>query len=693
VKEWNYEEPASVAGCAFYLAKPHRLIKRHVESIDIEPDNSAKWKLRIDFELPTHSEAFVGELDENGKCHFLFPLAYLPKGETRADFEVRDEQNMALTVPIRKECDRISSTAAAEAAISLHAKEGLPPAPFSVPELARVLRPIAANKPLDASMALEELLRQMGLAGRREDNGVETPGPTGEAWKNAGLTDSLQMLVEHSLIWVPIYGRPGERRSIVITRRIELVRRAFVRWVFCDLSSLKCHWRHPFRSRRLRSPRSILEVGDKKYCRRARRFSFSALAERLGQPFGWTPCEFEFPTIYAKRCASYHFEVRCPPGRTPRDLRPAKGSPLAEPGEEVTVSRGRKGERGRTMLTTRIAQHDRPGGNLARIWFRLSLGIGDGSFPMLWFLTGMITAAMLWALADKDPTELGGSSAQIATAILLVVPALAAAFSVGVHSEALISRWMGGARLLLLVTGLSAAAAAAVMAGERPFDLKADWDWTICAIVATVATVPLGTSWLLSSRFFWTQMKKLRSWRLQRRALTGCAVLAAAGILALVFFEDSPLWATVIAVYLLLLAVLVNALANNRAAMPIGESRRNVVFSSLIIGLTCIALACIELRSAIDPGPGPEAIVELGALALIALSLWTGRGLKSTISPLTKVKPKELHVSPQMGKAMLAREAVDAVIVLIGRDEDSSDSQSGAAAQATLSGTPIRRRN
>jgi hypothetical protein len=643
------------------------LIKRHVEAIDVDPDHTARWELRVDLELPTDPASFLGNPDADGRCHFLFPLAYLRKAETRPRFSVRDEHGAALTVPIRQECDRISSTAAAAAAISLHAREGLPPAPFPAAALAQVLRAIAANKPLDSSMALEELLRQMGLAGRHEGSKPERPSPTGTAWKKAGLTDALHMLVEHSLIWVPLYGRPGERRSIVITQRIELVRRAFVRWIFCDVASLKNRRLHPFRTRRLRNARSILDVGEKKYCRRARRISFSVLAERLGQPIGWTPCEFEIPTIYAKRCRSYHLEIHCPDGRTPRDLRPAKGSPLAEPGEEVVTSLDGKDSRGRTVLTTRTARHDRPGGNLARIWFRLSLGIGDGNFPMLWFLTGVITAAMLWVLADKDPS-LGSSSAQITTAILLIVPVLVAALAIGGSSEGLIAGWMGGARLLLLVTGLSAVAAAAVVAGERPFDVQADWDWTVCAIMATVATVPLGTSWLLSSRFVWSQMKKFRSWKLQRRALTGCAFFAGAGILALIRIKDSPLWAAAIAAYLLVLAICLSALANNRAAMPIGESRRNVVFSCLIAGLTCLVLACIELRSAIDPGPGPKTDVEIAALFLIVFSLWTGRGLKASFNWFTTAKPRELHVSPQLGKAMLAREAVDELIILIDRE-------------------------
>ena len=678
---WEEGEPrpkdgkAQARGCAFYLAHPHGLIRRHVETVDLNPDHTARWQLQIDLELPTDPAAFLGERDSEGRCRFLFPLAYLRKADPRTGFEVRDEKNGALVVPIRKECDRISSGAAAEAGASLQ-KQMRISAGTSVGELAKILLPITEGTPFDASMALKKLRRHIGLEPEEGSPLTLRQVEIGRTWNRAGLADVLDMLVEHSLIWVPLDGRPGERRSIVLTQQISLVRRTFVRWIFGDLKRPKWFLLHPLRTLRARLVESklTLDIGSKRYGLRGRRISFSALTERIGLPIAWTPCEFEFPTIYTKRCHSYHFELRCPPGRTPRDLRPATGTPIAEPGKEASAQKG-AGPEGRTTLTSNIARHDRPGTDLAReIWFRVSVGVGDGAFPSLWFLAGAITAVMLWLLADNNPV-LEEVPSEIMTGILLVVPALVAALAIGGHNDVPVTRLLGGARVLLLVAGLSAVGAATVFAGAEPFGLKADWTWTVCAIAATVATVPLGTSWLLSSPLAWSQLRKLRSWHLQRMALTAGAALAAIGVVALILVGNASIPEGTIAVFMLVLTIGIIALANNRVAMPIGESRRNVVFSLLVAGVTCLSLACIELRAAIDPGPGPQPGVEEAALGLIAFSLVAGY-VKTWLFRWTAAKPDEIHVSPQVGRALLAKEAVTELTLLRNREGEAMASLS-----------------
>jgi hypothetical protein len=634
------------------------LIKRHVEMVDLDADNTALRQLQIDLELPTDPAAFLGNADESGKYHFLFPLAYLRKVDARTGFEVRDERGAKLVVPIRKECDKVSARAAAAAGASLQAEIDPSSTSLSVEDLELVLRPIVTNTPFRSSLALQEVFLQIGL----EHEDTTSPGreqiAIGEAWREAGLADVLRMLVEHTLIWVPMHGRPGERRTVTLTQQVTIERRSFIRWIFRDLGSLKSHRFRPFRRRRASNPQSVLQLGDKRYGLRARRISFSVLAERIGRPIAWTPTEFEFPTIYVKRCLSYHFELRCPPGRTPRDLRPASGVPLAEPGHELPS--------GRTTLTSRIARHDLPGIKPGEdIWFRVSVGVGDGAFPGLWFLSGAITAVMLWLLADNNP-ELTGTPAQIIAGILLIVPALVAALVIGGDGVP-ITQLIGGAKLLFLITGLSAVGAAAVVAGAKPFGLSQDWTWTICAIAATIATVPLGTSWLLSSPLAWSQLKKLKSWQLQISALTGCVILAVAGMVGLILVGSESIAEGTIAVYLLVLTIVIMALANNRVAMPIGRSRGNVVFSCLVAGLACVGLACVELRAAIDPGPGPESIVKSIAIVVVVFSLVAGY-LKTWIFKWTAAKADEIHVSPQAGKALLAGETINELIVLRNRE-------------------------
>jgi len=655
-------------GCAYYLATSHGLIKRHVEIVELNADRTASRQLQIDMELPTDPDAFLGEPDQDGKYHFLFPLLYIRKADASAGFEIHDESGTKMIVPIRAESDAVSARAAAAAGAALSA---IGARPLSVDALEAVFAPIIAGTPLDASLSLQEVFVQIGLV---EEEGDEEQPSTGQiaignTWRDAGLSDVLRMLVEHTLIWVPIHGRPGERRTVTMSQQMTLIRRSLIRWIFRDLASLKSHRCRPFRKRRAENPDTVLKLGEKRYGRRARRISFSVLAERIGQPIAWTPAEYEFPTIYVKRCQSYHFELISPPGRTPRDLRPASGIPIAEPGKELPS--------GRTTLTSCRAQHDLPGIKPAEdIWFRVSVGIGDGAFPGLWFLCGAITAIILWLLADDSPA-LTGTPAQIVAGILLVVPALVAALVIGGDGVP-ITRLIGGARLLFLITGLSAVAAASVVAGAKPFHLKPDWSWTICAIAATIATVPLGTSWVLSSPLVWSQLKKLKSWQLQLSALGAFVFLATVGIGGLTVVDTESLAEAVlsgsIAVYLLFLTIWIMALANNRVAMPIGRSRGTVVFSCLVAGLTCASLACIELRASIDPGPGPKPIVEWVALALVLASLLAGY-VKTWIFGWTSANEGEIHVSPQAGKELLAGESITELIMLLDREQEA---QAGA---------------
>src|SRR5215218_2995163 len=76
--------------CGFYLRGEHRLIRRHEEALTLSADNTGRWDLRIDLELPDHPEA--GRLEEDGTRTFLFPLVFLRKNESRMQFRVYEEE-------------------------------------------------------------------------------------------------------------------------------------------------------------------------------------------------------------------------------------------------------------------------------------------------------------------------------------------------------------------------------------------------------------------------------------------------------------------------------------------------------------------------------------------------------------------------------------------------------------------------
>lgn len=665
----------------YYLREHHQLIKRHVETISLNPDHTAKWKLTIHFELPTAREA---SCDHDGDEHeFLFPLVFLKKSDPRLGFTVTDQAGDRVTLPTRAECDWISGIATTQAGRQLLDQIDRPLS-FSADELEKVLHGIAAEQPFPASLILARLQRNLSPHGKRGDQAgaqggnesSEGKGPSdlhriGHIWETHGLMDTLRLMVEHSLAWVPLRGRPGELRSIAVSQDISLLRRSFLYWNFGELELPKCPRVRRIKAKRVREPApdSVLEFGDKRLGRRSYRISFPALSERIGQPLALMPVAFDFPTVYTRRCSTYHFELVCPSGLSPRALKVATGEPIEEadgntkPAEQERV----KVPEGRTALASRVANHYLPGSRLANdIWFRVTVGVGSGAMPSLWWLAGAITAILLWALAGSNPGfSTNDGENQIAAGILLVVPALVAAMAIGGGSPPA-TRLIAGARILLLVTGLSAVAAAAVLIGAEPFSIGRQDTWFICAIVATTATMPLATSWILSSDNVWRQLKKLNDAEAQYKVLRGGIGLALLPPIVLLFVGDAPLARGAVGIFLLTIVVGMTALANNRAAIEIGRNRRYVGVALLTAAIACLFLACIELRAAVERDYESTMFYEAIGIGVLFISQWAGIAL-GCITKGFRPKPDEVHVSPQVGRSLVAKERVLELFVLLGR--------------------------
>jgi hypothetical protein len=710
------EEAAQENALGWYLRRRHKLIRRHQEQLILRSDHTASWELRVDLELPTERE--IGWRAGENEFFFPFPLALLKKVEGRMGFSVTDERGEVLSIPTRQECDALAITGLAEAANALAAEIRPRGASFPPEQLRSAFELIVVQKPYRAAMALLKLRRQVGLAepDAGDPDDLLTSGPPtqrqaafaeiGQAWKESGLDEMLGMLVEHSLLWVRLRGHPGERRSILIREEKVLRRRPVVRWAFGELRQLGPLQRRIlfWRAARLRSLRGqitadaaaghaseldrALAFRGRPCGRRHRTFSFSALGERIGQPLAWMPFEFEFPTIYMTRCASYHFELVCPPGRAPRDVRVAVGPALAEPAERRKIDETHLSVGSRKTLTGRIARLDVPPFDSSRdenlrkdAWFRVTVGIGDGAFPVLWFLVGGITALLLWLLADADP-HLKEVEIQIAAAILLLVPALVSALALG-SNEVPIGQLVGGARILVLVSGLSAVAAAAILAGARPFEMGQESAWAACAMIATASAVPLATGWLLSSPLVWEALKLLDSRRRQWAVLVGGVGLALMVVGSLIHFCHGPISRGILAVILLVLPVGMSLVANDRAAMKVNESRNYIAVSFLAAGFICLGLACIELRGAIAQAGALQSTAQWIALGALPCSLLTGLALsRGSASRLIAPKGDEVHVSPITGRALIAGEAVRELVTLQERQDRSgreSETESSSA--------------
>ncbi len=642
---------AAVGTASYYLGHQHRLIHRHVETVTLNPDQSARWELTIDCELPTSAEACYSNQD--GRSHFLFPLLFLKKGEARTGFGIFAEDETVLPMPTRNQCDAISVDAALRASGRLldHTARVRLPA-----DLEERLTRIATLRPIEASAAVAEL-----------EQDIEPE--TFETWRKQGLLEDLRMLVEHSLTWVPIQGIVGERRVIRVRHDYELTARSFLRWNFGEIKSD----RRRGICRLKRGPKEVLFTGVKRYGRRRYRISFPALGDRVAQPLAWMPIEFDFPTIYPRRCASYHFELKCPSGLTPRKVKVAADDEKRQAWERDADEPKPGGHHDRTTLRTGNAHVYLPGGQRGNdIRFRVTVGVGPGAFPVLWLLAGTITTILLWTLAAVNPESLAGPSEgkdQIAAGVLLVVPALLGGL-IAVESRS-VSRLLSGAKILLLVVGLSAVVAATELI-RQPFGLQCSWAWTACAVVATAATVPLLTSWVLSVPAVWRQLLKLDTVADQFDALCMIVSLAVIVLAGLIPVEHAPPLRAIGGAVLLLLTAPLILLASNRAAVEISTNRRYLAVSAFVAAVICLILGCVELHAVTDRGfvDGFAARAEVWGAVALAASLAAGP-LLSLVTKGFGPRSDEIDVSPEIGRALVAGDRIHELNTLLARQDAS----------------------
>ncbi len=631
----------------YYLGRDHGLIHRHFERITIAADHTARWQLSIDLELPTSAEASCEAYD--GEHLFLFPLMFLKKAEGRTGFSVCDESGASLSLPTRLSCDWISATAASAASERIVASlqqvagdEGQRiPSQLCGDDLTYALQCIARQPPYDAAVILNELLQSLDPLVRR-------------AWNDLGLTSDLKMLVEHWLLWIPIRGVPGERRQMTVGQDVELLPRPVFRWCVGDLSK-----------RKQSDPKSpVLETGKVTYGKVGRRIDISVLGERLALPLAWMPIDFDFPTIYTRRCSSYHFELVCPNGLSPRGIKIATDR-MPHPDE--------KGEEldGGETLGTRAGRAYLSGGRLiGDVTVRATVGIGRGAFPILWLLMGFVTSVMLWSLVAAHPLELietnSNSKNEILAGILLVVPALLGAIAIGLERS--ITRLISGARLLLLTTGFASAAAATVLIGKRPLDIEPLNQWAICAAIATAATVPLATSWLLSLPLARRQLQKLATIRAQYVAFVVMDLVAIAMATTLIFTDDIPLLQGWLAIGLLVMTVPMSLLASNRLPIPIVKNRDFISVGTIFAAFICLILGCLELHTAILHGDNDHRTVELGAIALLVLAIPLGALVRGIASRFWE-KQGEVHIARNDAKELLEGKRLSELVQLRPPDE------------------------
>ncbi len=295
--------------------------------------------------------------------------------------------------------------------------------------------------------------------------------------------------------------------------------------------------------------------------------------------------------------------------------------------------------------------------------------------PFLWLMMVVITMAMLWSLVAFNPNWLVAGDAknhnEIAAAVLLIVPALLGGVIVGKDDDA-VSSLISGARILVLVNGLCCAAATAVLIKVEPFSDKPQATWAVCAAIATAATIPIATSWLLSMPIVWRGLAVLNSVPRQYAALAVQGGLAFLLVVLLGGAEGSTALRAGLAFCLLVLAVTLTLLATNRLALEMETSRRFVSVGAVIGAVACLVLGCVELQRIFAPNALWQIDVESVEKWIFLLAPSAGI-LLWAITQIFGPGKEQLSISPPVGQALVAGERIRELRRL--RELDGSEDQ------------------
>jgi hypothetical protein len=446
---------------AFYLPQDHKLVRRHVESVSFADESRGRRRLTLDIALPREPDVAIAT-SESG-CRFYVPIALMAKSPPTTNIDLLDEEGRSLPLLTKEQNADLTY-----AALTKWAEEVLG-GPLSQ-GLQRALEAVVRDDDdLEAQFAFE-----FALVAASEEH------PSRIRTESAGVFETvLGDLSVNSLLWLGLTGRPGARRIVKLRYDIPV-----------ELP--------PIPRRRPRTMRVLVETqratheftyvdpGDAQPYSTIRR-----VWRRLTNTLGWSPIELSVDSPYVRGAESYHMQVDAPSGLEARSI-----ELLEDPAATVTASSSQS-------TVTRSSAHLYLTGVLTRtislaVWVRL--GVGRRGFISLALLSSLVTAGLLWAFwARAEELKQPG----VAAAILLIVPAILATFSVRPQEHALAGRVLSGVRFLLLASALLAAAASAALIEIRPDAWSVKEAWLHYAWGASGVAGLLCISWLSSIRLVW----------------------------------------------------------------------------------------------------------------------------------------------------------------------------------------------
>jgi hypothetical protein len=504
---------------AYYLLHEPEWIRRHVETITITGPRTAKRQVTIDVLLP-RSEVCIADCYGEENLYYI-PVAVIGKHPPTSNIDLDDEGGRSHPLLTREEDARVSQAALLEAGRLVTST--LPGARLrsawneTVHQQGRTARVSAA-----VAAALLELEDPSALA-----------SPQYPFFAQAVLN-----LAGNSMLWLPMRGRPGQRR--VLKLRYDLAIKPF----------------SILRGRPSTETVTLIlangeewELTEEDPGDGLPRPTYARLFDSVANALGLSPIPLRIETPYVRGSSTYHLQIESPPGLEIRKLsllaRLVDGDGR-EYRPEVQV------DRGNAHLYVSHAK-------VVKLWPAvLLLRVGRRGFLSLSVLTAAIITGMLW-IYDSSSDLLGPEPVhqEIAAAVLLVIPAFLTAFVARPNEHALTTRLMSGVRALLLLLGLLSAASAAALAGIKPPEWTLEHTWFVSAVSASIATGVLVLSWLFALDVSWWAGNEARKmWRDRALYLWSCvAGIATAGVVTGLgtLLPDAATWVRPLPVGILLL--------------------------------------------------------------------------------------------------------------------------------------------
>lgn len=553
---------------AYYFLNDPTWIARHVETIAIESEHSGRRRLTVDVELPGDPDAIVTTCD--GSALFCVPIALLAKHPPTAQIDVRDEGGRALPLLTRAENGWISSLAL----LGAMEKNGGAPYPEFQEELIDLVfaDPDEIGPAVSAALMLEE---------------VKLDGPGAKRIQRV-----IEDLAVCSMLWVYLWGVPGERRVVKLSYAIRLERQPLV---LHNEHEAELRVSYPDDRQDITFPVSV--PGSIRW-----RDTIARLLAPISSALGWSSLDvlIRFPDM--RGAHTYHMQVVAPEGLELTGID-------AENGKEPSSGHS-DGQCAHLYLSN-------VNGPATTGPIRFALKVERRGFLNLSLMATVVTATGLWlAQATVEQAQIGDVN-QISAAVLLVLPALLAVFVVRQAEHPIATRLLAGVRALVLLAGLASVEAAAALSGIHPGtwqSVSEAWIW--CASVASLAAIGVAIAWVRS--FDIMRPFKPRDAAhgptayLARVTLAGMLVLGLCVAIRRNFAgigEAEP-----VAIGLLLLTAL---LAGIFAVSPTRFPARLLRVMCVLYGLSAVAVACVTAITHSDPRN--DVVVGAGCLTTVAL--------------------------------------------------------------------------